>query len=52
MLSDVGAWGVASILEVQSLFFFIKENEIRAMTRQHAESNMILLTRNLSIEDN
>ena len=32
--------------------FFIKENEIRAMTRQHAESNMILLTRNLSIEDN
>ena len=41
-------WGVASIMDVQSLFFFIKENWICAMTRHHAESNInILLTRNL-----
>ena len=33
MLSDVGGvGGVASVLDVQSLFFFIKENRICAMT--------------------
>ena len=37
MLSDVG--GVASVLDVQSLFFFIKENRICAMSRQPAEPN-------------
>ena len=43
--------GVASVLDVQSLFFFIKENWICAMTRYHAESNInILSTRNLLIE--
>ena len=37
--------------DVQSLFFFIKENWICAMTRHHAESNInILLTRNLPID--
>ena len=43
--------GVASVLDVQSLIFFIKENWICAITRHHAESNIsILLTRNLPID--
>ena len=57
MLSDVrsrgegGGGGVASVLDVQSFFFFIKENWICAMTRYHAESNInILSTRNLLTE--
>ena len=51
MLSDVGGWGVASVLDFQSLFFFIKENWICATTRNHAESNInMLLTRNLPID--
>ena len=49
-----GGWGGggARVLDVQSLFFFIKENWICATTRQHAESNInILLTRrNLPID--
>ena len=41
-------WGLASILDVQSLFFFIKENWICTMTRHHAESRITtLLTRKL-----
>ena len=43
MLSDVG--GLASVLDVQSLFFFVKENWIWAMTRHHAIN--IILTGNL-----
>ena len=35
MLSDLGGGGLASALDVQS--FFIKENWICAMTRNHAE---------------
>ena len=51
MLSDVGGWGVASVLDVQSLFFFIKEHRICPMTRHHVEPNTnILFTRNLSID--
>ena len=47
MLSDVSGWELASVLDVQSLFFFIKENWICAMTRHHAEPNInMLLTRN------
>ena len=42
-------WGVARVLNVQS--FFIKIIWICAMTR-HAESNNILLTRNLLIDPN
>ena len=39
--------GLASIFEVQSLFFLIKENSVYAMTRHHAEPNInILLTSN------
>ena len=53
MLSDVGrVGGVASVLDVQSLFFFlfIKRYWICAMTRHHAESNInILLTQNFPI---
>ena len=37
MLLDVGGEGVASVLDFQSLIFFIKENWIFAMTRHHAE---------------
>ena len=56
MLSDVRGlrgggveWGLAGILDVQSLFFLFKEKWICAMTRYHAEPNInILLTRNLS----
>ena len=40
MLLDVGGGGLASVLDVQSLFFFIKENWICVMTRHHAESNI------------
>ena len=47
MLPDVGGWGLASVLDVQSLFFYIKENSIWAMTRGHA--NHILLTRYLPL---
>ena len=40
-----GAGGLASVLDVQSLFFF-KENWICAVTRHHAEPNInMLLTR-------
>ena len=46
----VGEGGVASVLDVQSLFFFIKENWICFITRHHAESNInISLARNLPI---
>ena len=34
---------------MSNLYFFIKENWIFAMTGHHAESNNIVLTRNLSI---
>ena len=47
MLFDLGGrgWVVASVLDFQSLFFFIKENfTICTMTRHHAEQNNILLT--------
>ena len=49
MLSDILGWGegVSGILDAQSLFFFIKENWISAMTTHHVEPNNILLTRNL-----
>ena len=47
MLSDVGGREVSKCLDVQSLFFLIKENWICAMTRHHAKPNNILLTRNL-----
>ena len=42
---------LASALEVQSLFSFIKKNWICAMTRHHAEPNInILLTKNLPFD--
>ena len=47
MLSDVGEWGLASVLEAQS-FFFIKQSWICAMTRHHA--NNILLAKNLPFD--
>ena len=48
MLSDVWGWGIRECSGVQFLFFFIKENWICAMTKQHAQPNInILLTRNL-----
>ena len=52
MLSDLGGWrGLASVLDVQSLFFYIKENWICAMTRYHAKPNInILLSRNLPFD--
>ena len=40
-------WGLASVLDVQKIFF-VKENWICAMTRHHA--NNILLARNLSFD--
>ena len=51
-----GRWGggvgknemLANVLDVQSLFFFIKESWIWAMTRHHADN--ILLTRNLPFD--
>ena len=40
--------GLASVVDVQSLFFFIKENWICAVTRYHVEPNInILSKRNL-----
>ena len=39
--------GLASVLDLQSLFFFIEENWISAMKIHHAETNNILLTGNL-----
>ena len=48
MLSDVEGGGIASVLDVQSFFFFIKENWICAMIRHRA--NKILLTRNLPFD--
>ena len=51
MLSDVGGGRLASVMDVQSLSFFIKENWICATTRHHAEPNInILLTRNLPFD--
>ena len=51
MFSDVGGGGLASVLGVQSLSFFTKENWICAITRHHAGPNInILLTRNLPFE--
>ena len=48
VIGRTGAGEVASVLDVQSLFTFIKENWICTMTRHHAESNInILLTGNL-----
>ena len=43
--------GVASVLEFQSLFVFIIENWVPAMTRHHTGSNIyILWTRNVPID--
>ena len=53
MLADVGGVRFASVLDVQSLlslFFFIKENWICAMTSHHA--NNILLARNFPFDSN
>ena len=51
MLWDIGRWGLASVLDVQSLVFFIKENWICAMTRHYAELSInLLLTRNLHFD--
>ena len=47
MLWDVGDGGLVSVLDVQSLFFFIKENWILAMTRHHANN---ILTRDLHFD--
>ena len=33
-------WGLVSVLDLQSLFSFIRENWICAMTRHHAEPNI------------
>ena len=41
MLSDVVGGGLASVLNVQSLFF-IKENCICVVTKHHAEPNYII----------
>ena len=43
-------WRLASVLDVQSLFFFIKEDWICVMTRHH--TNYVLLTRNLPFDSN
>ena len=51
MLLDVEGWGLASILDVQFLFFFIKGNWACAVTRHHIEPNInILLTINLPFD--
>ena len=43
--------GLVSVLDAQSLFFFLKENWICATTRHHAEPNInMLLTRNLPFD--
>ena len=49
MLSDVGSGG--SKCSGRPIFIiFIRENWVCAMTRHHAESKNILLTRNLPID--
>ena len=50
MLLDVGGWGVSKRSERRMFIFFSKENWIGAMTRHHAESKNILLTRNLPFD--
>ena len=53
MLSDVGGWGgeLASVLEVQYLFFLLKKIGFCAITWHHAEPNIsILLSRNLPFD--
>ena len=46
-----GGIGFSEYSEVQSLFFFVKENWICAMTRHHTEpKNNISLTRNLPFD--
>ena len=47
MLLDIESRGLASVMDVQSLFF-IKENWICTMTRHHA--NNIVLARNLPFD--
>ena len=47
MLSDIGGEVSASVLDVQSLIFLIKEDWICAMARRHA--NNILLARYLPL---
>ena len=50
MLLDLGGGGLASVLDVQSLFF-IKENWVSAVDRQHTKPNIkILVTRNLPFD--
>ena len=46
MLSDLGGGELVSVLDVQSEFFFIKENWIWTMARHHG--NNILLARTLT----
>ena len=47
----LGGGGLESVLDVQSLFFFIEENWICAVTRHHAEPNInMLLTRNFPFD--
>ena len=54
MLLDVGGGGgggLASVLDFQSLFVFIKGNWVCAMARHHVEPNInISLTRNLPFD--
>ena len=46
-----GAVGLASVLDFQSLFVFIKGNWVCAMARHHVEPNInISLTRNLPFD--
>ena len=47
MLSDVGGGGLASNLDIQSLFFYNKENLICVMTR-HVEPNIYIIDKKLS----
>ena len=47
MLSDIRGEGSASVLDVQSLIFLIKEDWICAMARRHADK--ILLARYLPL---
>ena len=50
MFLDLGGGGLASVLDVQSLFF-IKENWVFAVDRQHTKPNIkILVTRNLPFD--
>ena len=50
MLSDVGGEGLASVLNVQSLSFFIFKKRICATVRRNVEPNNILLTRTLPFD--